>query len=119
MIPPGGMKPPNLMFSLSALCTEYVALTLRTPAPPLNCLLGHVIVLRVPASQSKPSAHCLVLAILCEQSPSLNGGFFVRFSVRVDETAKIGVARLIVSEDGAVIGVGILQMVFFGLLMID
>lgn len=89
--------------------------SLPTPVPPFHGLSLHVAPLGTPSRQSIPRSRSLVLQVLAEEDARLFGGDCAGFGVFVQQVAVVGVAGLVVCEDGAVVGELVLQIEFFGL----
>ena len=86
----------------------------HTPAPPFHRLCCHVILARSPAGEGESGACGLILEVLRQDAAGIAGGDLVRLGVDVQQGTEVGVAGLIVGSDGAVVGVGVLEVVLFG-----
>lgn len=82
----------------------------HTPFPPLNGVALHVICLGFPPSQRKTSASCLVLQILSQEDTGLLGGAFILSLELIQQRGVIRVAGIIIGENRAVVGVGVVQI---------
>lgn len=83
-----------------------------TPFPPSNGLSLHVVFLGLPAGECKTSTSGLVLQVLLQQNTSLLGGALVHRLELIQQRGIIRVPGLIVGENRAVVGVGIVQTPF-------
>lgn len=81
-----------------------------TPFPPLNGIALHVIYLGFPSCQRKTRASRLVLQVLPQQDAGLLGGALILSLELVQQRGVIRVASLIISENRAVVGVGVVQI---------
>jgi len=67
----------------------------------------HIVLLGFPASQRKTSASSLVLQVLLQEDTCLLGSVIVQVLKLIKKTGIVSISGLIVCENRAVVGVGV------------
>lgn len=84
----------------------------NTPVPPLYGLLLHGVDFRPPTRQRKTAPGCLILQVLFEDHACPLDGKIVRSVILVEKGGVVVIPSVIVREDRAIVGVGVVDTVF-------
>lgn len=87
----------------------------NTPVPPFHGLRFHIVFPRSPACQGIPGSRGLILEVILEDHARLLSGYFAVVVVFIQDVGIVDIASFVVSQDGAVVGEGVVKVVFFGL----